>query len=83
VYLYFVEPEDLEPGERLFDVKIQGELVFSDFDVVREAGGPRRAVVKSVEGVLVSDELKVELAPSADSRIDEPVICGIEVIARE
>ena len=83
VSLYFAEPEDLEPGERLFDVKIQGELVLSRFDIVREAGGPRIAVVRTFEGVLVEDELRVELAPCKNSRVDEPLICGIEVIIQE
>jgi outer membrane protein assembly factor BamB len=83
VNLYFAEPEDLGPGERLFDVKIQGEGVLSKLDVVQEAGGPRRAVIKTIEGVLVADELKVELTPSAGSHLAEPLISGIEVIARE
>jgi hypothetical protein len=83
VNLYFAEPEDLDAGERLFDVKIQGEGVLSNLDVVQEAGGPRRAVIKRIEGVLVADELKVELTPSAGSRIAEPLISGIEVIAGE
>ena len=83
VKLYFSETEDLGPGERLFDVKIQAEGVLSNLDVVQEAGGPRRTVIKTIEGVLVADELKVELTPSAGSRIAEPLISGIEVIARE
>jgi hypothetical protein len=83
VNLYFVEPEDLEPGDRRFEVRMQGEVVLSDFDVAEEAGGPRRAVVKTVEGIMVADELRVELSPIPDSRIAEPVISGIEVIERE
>ena len=37
VRLHFAEPDDVKPGERVFDVKLQGNVVLRDFDVVREA----------------------------------------------
>jgi PAS domain-containing protein len=83
VRLYFIEPEDLEPGDRRFDIKLQEETVIEDFDIVQEAGRPRTAVVKIVEGVSVGDLLQVQLSPAENSRIDEALICGIEVIAQE
>lgn len=42
--LGFCDGYSTEPGQRLFDVVLNGETVLSEFDIVREAGGPRRAV---------------------------------------
>ena len=39
VRLYFAEPEDLRPGQRVFSVKVQGKVVIKDLDVAQEAGG--------------------------------------------
>lgn len=46
VRLHFAEPEGCRPGERVFTVSLEGAPVLKDFDVVREAGGPDRPVVK-------------------------------------
>jgi hypothetical protein len=83
VSLYFAEPEDLGPGQRIFDIKIQDESVLENFDISKEAGGARKAIVKSFEGIMVKDELRVSLASSEGSPVGEPVICGIEVIASD
>ncbi|MCU0874642.1 MAG: PQQ-binding-like beta-propeller repeat protein, partial [Pirellulaceae bacterium] len=53
VRLHFAEPEDLQPGERVFDVRLQDEPVLKGFDIVQAAGAPRRAVVKEFAGVRV------------------------------
>ncbi|MFA5203326.1 MAG: sugar-binding domain-containing protein [Lentisphaeria bacterium] len=36
------------PGQRVFDVVVNGETVLPQVDIIREAGGPRRAVVRTV-----------------------------------
>jgi len=74
VRLHFAEPDDLAPGERVFDVALQGRVVLKNFDVVREAGGPMRPVVKNFEGVRVDDDLSVTFR----RRKGEPVLCGVE-----
>lgn len=81
--LYFVEPEDLVAGQRLFDIEIQGVSVLKNFDITKEAGGSRKAVVKSFKGIMVKDELRVAMASSEGSPVSESVICGIEVIGSE
>jgi hypothetical protein len=35
-----------EKNQRIFDVKINGEYVLRDFDIVLETGGPHRAVIR-------------------------------------
>jgi len=78
VRLYFAEPEDeLKPGQRVFDIQIQGEKVLENFDIVREAGGPNRSVIKEFKNILVEKDLTLTFIPSRDI----PLICGIEILA--
>ncbi|UCF38026.1 MAG: PQQ-binding-like beta-propeller repeat protein [Acidobacteriota bacterium] len=82
VYLYFAEPEDLASGERLFEIRIQGEPALEQLDVVREAGGARRLVVKLFKGITVEERLEIEFVPLEGSRVKDPILCGLEVIAQ-
>jgi len=79
VRLHFAEPEDLQPGERVFDVSLQGRTVLSDFDVVKTAGGPRREVVREFKAVTVEGDLHIALTPKSG----QAVLCGVEVIQEE
>ena len=44
VKLYFSEPEDIQNGERVFDVSIQGKKVLEKFDIVEQAGDHGRVL---------------------------------------
>ncbi len=77
--LYFIEPEEAAPGERVFSVRLQGEEVLSDFDPAAVSGGGWRGIVKEFRGIEAVDELRVELV----ARAGEPVLCGVEVVAEE
>jgi outer membrane protein assembly factor BamB len=81
VRLHFAEPDQVQPGQRVFDVALQGQTVLRGFDMVREAGGTRRALVREFKGVRVSKELTVTLTPAADAPVKQAVLCGIEVRA--
>ncbi len=50
VRLVFIEPESRLAGERVFDVSLQGQTVYSGLDVSAEAGGPNRMLVIGVRG---------------------------------
>ena len=76
VRLHFAEPDGLQPGERVFDVALQEDLVLRNFDIVREAGGPDRALVKEFT-VAASKELKL----TTIARQGLPLLCGLEVFA--
>jgi len=77
--LYFVEPlEGVQPGERLFDVALQGKPTLSGFDVAREGGGPNRLIVKEFSRVSVPSELTLTFQDKSER---PAVISGIEVIA--
>lgn len=78
VRLYFAEPDELQVGDRVFGVTVQGRRLLEDFDVVQAAGGPRRTVVKEFRGVRVYDELRLSFHP----RGPQPaLLCGVEVVA--
>lgn len=79
VVLHIADPDGAAVGERLFDIRIQGRLLATGFDPVREAGGPDRALAKAFSDISVGDSLIVELEPSAGSRM-LPVLCGIELL---
>jgi outer membrane protein assembly factor BamB len=78
VRLYFVEPDQLSEGKRIFDVAIQGRSVSQGLDVSRDAGGPNRGLIREVKGVKVRGELKIALTPVSGR---EPILCGVEVVA--
>jgi outer membrane protein assembly factor BamB len=75
VRLYFVEPDGLAAGQRVFDVALQGVPAITGFDVAREAGGADLGLVREFRDVPVRNDLRVRLTP----RIGQTVLCGIEV----
>ena len=81
VRLHFAELDDVKPGERVFDVRIQGENALNGLDVVKEAGGRNKALVKEFKGVSAGDTLTVELVPRGEpaGSTREPIISAIEV----
>jgi outer membrane protein assembly factor BamB len=77
VRLHFAEPDDVKVGGRVFDVKMQGKVVVRGVDVVKEAGGRHRALVREVKGITTGKTLTLELAPQTGA---PPIISGVEII---
>jgi outer membrane protein assembly factor BamB len=82
VRLHFAELASAEPGNRVFDVKMEGKTVLNAFDIAAEAGGPRRALVKTVRNVVVDGALDIEFVPRTAPPAPEslPLLNGLEVI---
>ena len=80
--LHFAEPDDVQPGDRMFDVQVQGKRLLSSLDVMRESGGRNRALVKEVSGIQVGDELVLEFTPTSSKR-RESILCGLEIHAED
>jgi outer membrane protein assembly factor BamB len=80
VRLYFSEPEDLKPGARTFDISLQGKRVAENFDIIKEAGGSNRSVIREFKSIQAAAELRIRLHASEGS-IRPPILCGVEVIA--
>ncbi|HEQ60886.1 MAG TPA: hypothetical protein ENN74_04670, partial [Firmicutes bacterium] len=84
VRLHFAEPEDIETGQRVFDVNLQDNRVLKDFDIVARAGGSNRAVVTEFRGIRPDAErqMKVEFLSAAGSTLP-PLICGVDIRLEE
>lgn len=80
VKLHFAELEDKEPGERIFNVRLQGREVLRAFDIARAAGGADRPVVQTFANIGVKDALTVECLPVSPQAKVPPLLSGIEVI---
>ena len=83
VRLTFVETLHTQPGKRCFDIKLQGQVVARDVDVVEETGARGRGLVKAFTHVPVAEWLTIEL-PSNPAELTPaavPMLCGIEAEA--
>jgi hypothetical protein len=81
VRLYFAQPGPAREGDCVMNLAVQGRVVQKDYDVVKEAGGPDRTVVKDVRGVEAAGELRIELTPAKAGSV--PFLCGVEVVAEQ
>lgn len=76
VRLHFGEPEGLVPGQRVFNVQIQGRTVLENLDIAKEGG----VVVREFPGIIMGSELRIVLQAVAGS-MAKPVLCGVEFAA--
>ena len=69
------------PGTRVFDVKLQDRAALKDFDIVKEAGGIRKAVAKEFRGVRATEKLTIEFAASKQNAAEttDPIISAFEI----
>lgn len=77
VRLHFTEPDNTPPGERVFDVSLQGKLVADNMDIARESEGRHVAIVREFPNVEAGTTLTLNLTP----RSGRTVLSGIEVVA--
>ena len=77
VRLHFAEPTATAPGERVFSIELEGQSLLKNFDIHREAGGRNRPLVKQFD-VEVTDMLDISLTAIKG----EPLLCGVELIAK-
>jgi hypothetical protein len=81
VRLHFAEPDDIKPGQRIFDVKLQDQIVLKGFDVAKEAGGVRTALVKEFKSVRATEALALEFIASGKELTagSAPILSALEV----
>jgi beta-galactosidase len=79
VRLHFCETWDgiTAPGGRVFDVKV-GDKQIKDLDVFKEAGGPHKPLVKTVETTVTDGKLDVQFVEQPEHNHAE--INAIEII---
>lgn len=85
VRLHFAELDDAKPGERVFGVRLQGRMVEEALDVVKEAGGPRKALVRTYKGIPAGNNLSLEFVPRSKdvSARSLPVLNGLEIVTEQ
>lgn len=83
IRLHFMEPDGMKTGDRLMDIYMQNHKVAADLDIVKESGGPNRALVKVFTGIGVEENLVIRLSPSASRPAATTILCGIEMVAEE
>ncbi len=77
VRLFFAEPDQLQAGDRVQDISLQGRTVLRDFDIVAQSGGQMKALVQQIDNVVVDDVLTIKLSASNG----ETLISGIELVS--
>ncbi len=81
VRLHFAELDArVGPDQRVFQVLLQGETVLSELDIVQQAGGAFRGLVKTFSATPEDGQLTIGMRPAAAAE-HPPVISGIELIA--
>ena len=79
-----VLPDD-RSGQRVFDIKLQDQVVLKNCDILRTTGTPDRAIVKEFKNIRVENDLVLELIPqtSQPKSNEAPIINFIEVIRED
>ncbi len=84
IRLYFLEPDrKRKPGERIFNVALQGKTVLKNFDILAAAGKANVGMVKEFNNIGVNDDLVISLQPASDCPIPLPILCGIEILLED
>jgi hypothetical protein len=77
---FAAQPGD-KPGQRVFDVKLNGKTVLADFDILKDAGQPDSAVWKEfpleADGDLVLELVSKHQKPAPGQM---PLINGMQVL---
>src|SRR5690606_11488868 len=78
VRMYWGEHNDTieDPGDRLFDVFLEGNLVYDDFDMLVEAGGHNSAIAESQIVEVTDGELNFDIT----AVVSVGIIRGIEIL---
>ncbi|MFV2069878.1 MAG: malectin domain-containing carbohydrate-binding protein, partial [Pirellulales bacterium] len=76
VRLYFAELSGRRPGERVFDVSLQGRMVLQNFDIWQAAGRANVGIVREFTAIRIADALTIRLEPKQG----RPLISGIELM---
>lgn len=74
--LVFAEPDGLGPGQRVFDVLVNGKRVLKEFDIAGVVEDPLQTIIRDFD-VAMNGMLEVQLVPATGS--EEPVIAGLAI----
>ncbi len=76
VRLHFAELDEAEPGQRIFDIKLQGKLVREGFDIAKTANRKARALALEFRGVKATRALSCGVdSPIGSARHAADALC--------
>lgn len=75
VTLYFAEPDNIVPGDRVQSIRLQDELAFKDFDILAISKVPMKGVAINCDDVIIEGTFKLQLTPVHGATL----ISGIEL----
>ncbi len=75
VNLYFAETSGMTQGVRVFNVRMQGQLIFQNLDIFAAAGA-NTALVKGADIAATNGQLQIEF----DNLVQNPKINAIEIV---
>ena len=87
VRLHFVEPwfTQADPGggigSRVFNVYCEGSTLLKDFDILKEAGGGKRSIVREFHGIPASPQGKLDL--TFEPVVNYALVNAIEAVEEE
>ncbi|MDB5332404.1 MAG: outer rane biosis protein [Phycisphaerales bacterium] len=81
VRLYFAQPPESATSASPMDVRLQAQSVEQRLDVLKEAGGIDRSLVREYHHIFCGPDLTVELTPTTPQGVS--LLCGVELIAED
>jgi hypothetical protein len=76
--LHFIEPENLQAGDRVFEVLINGRTVLPRLDIIKEAGETNRVLVQEIGDLQPCTTVELALKSLTGK---PPILCAVELIA--
>eukprot|EP00897_Mesotaenium_endlicherianum_P001367 jgi/Mesen1/1258/ME000129S00356 len=80
VRLHFAELQYLRAGDRVMDILLNGQVVRSGLDLVKEVGPMSATYVDFKVQADTSNAVTYEVRPSNGSRVQEALLCGVELL---
>ncbi|MBL4886701.1 MAG: PQQ-binding-like beta-propeller repeat protein [Planctomycetaceae bacterium] len=77
VRLHFMEPDDMQTEQRVFDVSLQGKSVIKNLDITKQAKGSNHAIVHEFKGIQATTSLKIDLIAITGRTL----LSGVEIVA--
>ncbi|MEC8895345.1 MAG: LamG-like jellyroll fold domain-containing protein, partial [Planctomycetota bacterium] len=79
IRLVFAEMEEIKAGQRVFDVELQGTTRLEKLDIVKEAGGWNREIIKTIDDVSLGKDLRLKLKTRGEL---PPILSGLQVLRK-
>jgi hypothetical protein len=76
VSLYFAEPDDLKPGQRVQNVQLQDTEVLKSFDILAESRSAMKGIALQYQDIEVDGTFRLRLKPVKGKTL----ISGFELI---